>query len=217
MGRVILDRVVRELSAGGIRTETAFPATEITRIVTAVAAVSIDEVNRQKHTVTILVEIFAPQNGGGYACQDKAVDACDILEGMGAVCRQGSCSFVNKGNVFRVPVWAVFQEENVLEFEIVTGPLRLNYACGFSAEQVRGTSTESMQELPWEFTVEEFFPWGTLDTLEADEPFELYLRSDGGTEQFDDCKWTQRKRMTEERGIRQIRTGTATKRWLTGN
>ena len=222
MGQMILDEVTQLLLAGGIRAESAFPSERITRITEPVAAVSLEKADLSARTVTVLAEILGPQENGGYLCQKKALQACAILEEAGATCTVGGCDFLNKGNVFRVPVKATFRGmarstelEEVPGFTIVTGPLTLTYACGFSAEQAVKSSTTSLQNAPWEFVVEEFFPWGVQDTLEADEPFMLDIRSLGNVERYEDCSWTERKRIVEERGIRQIRKGKAEGRILT--
>ena len=221
MGTMILDKVVQLLSDGGIRAEVAYPAERITRITEPVAAVSLEKADHKSHTVTVLVEILGPKESGGYICQKKALEACAILEEAGAVCCQEGCDFLSKGNVFRVPVKAVFRGtartdelEAMPEYEIITGTLTLDYACGFSSEQKKG-STGTLESASWEFTVEEFFPWGVQDSLEVSTPFTLELRNQGNAERYLNCEWTSRKRVAEELGIRQIRTGKAKSRILT--
>lgn len=213
MGQLILEKVVKLLSNGGIRTENAYPAERITRITSPVAAVSLGEVDQEKDAVTVLVEIFGPKASGGYACQQKALEAGEILAGAGAVCRQGGCDFISKGNVFRVQVEAHFNGKK--QMTITTGELTLPYACSFSSEQVLDETVTSLYNAPWEFTVEEFFPWGVWNSLEAQEPFTLDLHVSGNIERFEKCVWTERKRITEQLGIRQIRKGKATGRTLT--
>lgn len=224
MGKMILDRVVQLLSDSGIRAETAYPAERISRITEPVAAVSLKEADQKAHTVTVLVEILGPKEGGGYVCQKKALEVCAVLEKAGGVCCQESCDFISRGNVFRVPIRVTFRGtarsddmEKMPEFKIVTGTLTLDHACGFSAEQVLDPTVTLLQDAPWKFTVEEFFPWGILDTLETETPFTLELQSLGNVERFTGCAWTSRKRIAEELGIRQIRTGEAKKRFITSN
>lgn len=221
MGTMILDKVMQLLNAGGIRAEAAYPGERITRVTEPVAAVSLEKADHKSHTVTALVEILGPKESGGYLCQKKALEACAILEEAGAVCCQEGCDFLSKGNVFRVPVKATFrgtaradEMEEMPKYQIVTGALTLDYACGFSSQQKKG-STGTLEEAPWEFTVEEFFPWGVHDTLGVEEPFTLELRDQGHMERYATCEWTSRKRVTEELGIRQTRTGKAKSRALT--
>ena len=219
MGRMIIDTVVEQLTAGGVRADAAYPAQRITRIEEPVAAVSLESADFDKHTATVLVEILSPQEKGGYLCQKRALAASAILEESGAVCTQGSCTFVPNGHIFRVPIRAVFSGiaransvETGPEYTISTGPLVLTYACSFSAQQELTAQTSNLQAMPWEFTVEEFFPWGVEDSLAAEEPFELDLSCMGNVERYSECKWISRKRIAEKKGIRQFRTGKAAQR-----
>ena len=219
MGLMIVDRVILLLSSEGIPADVSFPPERITRITETVAAVSLEKAELADRTATVLVEILTPKDRGGFACQKKALEACAILESAGAQCSQGSCEFYSKANVFRVSVKAKFrgiaratQMEEMPEYVITTGPLTLRYACGFFAEQKRQSANELLHTAPWEFTVEEFFPWGITDTLLPDEPFDMDVKCNGIVERYENCKWTYRKLSAEELGIRQIRKGTATSR-----
>lgn len=222
MGQLILDKVIGLLKNGGIRAEAAFPAESIHRITEPVAAVSLEKVNLGTHTTEVLVEILAPKESGGYACQKKALEACAILESAGAVCCQDGCSFVGKANIFRVPVKAVFRGtaryndlEELPEYTVAAGAMTLPYVCGFSAQQEVSSTTTPLQDAPWEVTVEEFFPWGIQVTLEPEEPFELKLQCMGKIDHYESCRWISGKRIAEELGIRQIRKAKATGRSIT--
>ncbi|MBE6957751.1 MAG: hypothetical protein E7447_01180 [Ruminococcaceae bacterium] len=222
MGQMIVDKVVQLLGSGGIRTQPAYPAGKITRVTGPVAAVSLESLDTEKQLTTVLVEILGPREGGGYACQKKALEACALLEVGGGVCSQGKCSFVRQSDLFRVPVKAVFHGvaranawEEPVRPVLVAGGLTLDRLEEFSAQQnVSGTDT-SIYNAPWTFTVEEFFPWGVWNTLEPDEPFTMDLRYDGNIERFERCVWTHRERIKETGGIRQIRKGKAEGRSLT--
>jgi len=72
-----------------------------------------------------------------------------------------------------------------------------------------------LQDAPWEFEIEEFFPWGVQVTLEPEEPFQMDVRSGGKIERYETCKWTERRRISEKTGIRQFRKGKAQSRTLT--
>lgn len=222
MGKLIIDEVVQLLNNGGIRADAAYPTESIRRVVDPVAAVSLAQADLQGRTAEVLVEILGPKESGGYLCQKTALEACAILEEAGAICCQDKCEFVSRSNLFRVPIKAVFRGtaryndwEKVPQYKVVTGPLTLNYACGFSSKQVLNSTVTSLLDAPWEVTVEEFFPWGVEDSLEADEPFVMDLRCEGIIERFEKCVWTERKRVAEELGIRQTRKAKATGRILT--
>jgi hypothetical protein len=221
MGQLILDEVIGLLRDGGIRADAAFPPESIQRITSPVAAVSLEKVDLGKRSTEVRVEILAPKESGGYACQKKALEVCVILEAAGATCCQENCEFLNKANVFRVPVKAVFRgasrpnnHEAMPKYTVTAGDMTLQYVCGFSAQQ-KVTATSNWQNAPWEVTVEEFFPWGVLPTLEPEEPFQLKLRCMGKTEHYENCRWSGNKRIAEELGIRQIRTASATGRSIT--
>lgn len=222
MGQLIIDHVIALLSDGGIRAGSSYPAANIQRVTEPVAAVSLAKADLKANTVQVLVEILSPKEGGGYECQKEALKACLLLEAAGAICCQDGCAYMPKANLFRVPVKAVFKGtvtsagmEALPEYTVVTGGITLPYVCGFSAKQVRSGSGTSLQNAPWEITVEEFIPWGVEDSLEADEPFQMDLRCMGNIERFESCSWNERKRTAEELGIRQIRTAKATGRILT--
>ncbi len=221
MGQMILDDVVGILSNGGIRAEAAWPAQRITRITEQVAAVSLEEVDRKGHSATVLVEILGPKDDGGYACQQKALIACGLLESAGAVCTQGGCKFVSNSNVFRVPVKAVFRgtanayfTDPLPGYTVVVGGVELGNVCGFSAGQKLSDGKTVLEDEIWTFTVEEFFSWGAQSTLGVATPFVVQLRSESGTEVFENCRWNSCKRIAEELGIRQIREGAASSRYF---
>ena len=207
MGQISIAKVVQLLNAGGVRAEAAYPAEMINRVIVPVAAVSLAQACPGKGSYTMLVEILAPKESGGLACQQKALETCTILENAGAVCTQGSCSFLSKGNLFRVKVEAEFS--TVEKYTIVVGGRTLPYACGFSAQQKASTATGDLDGVMWEFTLEELFPWGVQDTLGAEEPFQLDIRCAGNIERYEGCVWLERKREAEQNGIRQIRKGKA--------
>lgn len=207
MGQITIAQVVQLLNNGGVRAEAAFPAEQITRIAEPVAAVSVMQAYPGKGSYTMLVEIIAPKESGGLACQQKALTACTILENAGAVCKQGSCDFRSKGNLFRVKVEAAFS--TAATFSVKLGGRTLPYACSFSAEQKASSSQGDLEGVEWEITLEELFPWGVQDTLVADEPFQLDVSSMGKIDRYEDCTWRERKRVADEKGIRQIRKGKA--------
>lgn len=222
MGQMIVDKVVALLASHNIRTEVACPPGRTDRVTGPVAAVSVEQVDGDAHTTTVLIEVLAPRASGGYACQKKALEVCTLLEADGAVCRQGKCSFVRHSDLFRVPVTAVFQGiartngmDTLARPVLTAGGMELTHLQHFSAQQEVIGSNATIYDSAWEFTVEEFFPWGVFNTLEPDEPFTMDLRHGGYIERFERCKWKTRQRITEPEGIRQIRTGKAEGRILT--
>ena len=112
MGQSVIEYVVQLLNDGGIRAAAALPPGNLLRVTEPVAAVSLAGANTEKSSVTVLVEIVGPERLGGGVCQLKALDVCRILAAVGGSCQQGSCAFLNKGNLFCVPVTAVCYGEN---------------------------------------------------------------------------------------------------------
>lgn len=221
MGGLILDNVINLLNHGGIRAEAAYPSERITRITEPVAAVSLEKADQKSQKVTVRVDILGPKESGGYLCQKKALEACAILEEGGAVCCQEGCNFLNKGNVFCVTILAEFRGtarvntlEEVPHFEVYIGTTRLRYACGFTAEQIPDSTGELQEQAFWKITLEEFFPWGILEALQGNTRFTLELRHESNLEMYKNCKWTGKKRIAEEAGLRQIRTGIAEEQLL---
>ena len=221
MGGLILDNVINLLSRSGIRAEAAYPAERITRVTEPVAAVSLSKADQKSQKVTVQVDVLGPKESGGYICQKKALEVCAILEECGAVCCQEGCDFLSKGNVFCVTVLAEFHgiaRVNALEeaphFEVYIGTTRLRYACGFTAEQIPDSTGELQEQAFWKITLEEFFPWGILEALQGNSLFTLELRHEDNLEMYKNCKWTGKKRIAEEAGLRQIRTGIAEEQLL---
>ena len=218
MERSVIEYVVQLLNDGGIRAAAALPPGNLIRVTEPVAAVSLAGADTEKSSVTVLVEIVGPERLGGSACQLKALSACGILAAAGMNCQQGSCSFLNKGNLFCVPVTAVCYGENssdgwapARKLSVQLGQVALENVVGFSAEQVV-EGEHSLAEVHWEFAVEEFFPWGTAESSDPPENFVLTVSIGGKTEQYQGCEITWRQRIAEETGIRQSRGGTATGR-----
>ena len=215
MGQVSIPVLVEMLKSKGIRTEKAFPPEQISRVTEPVAAISLEETDSEKHTTTVLVEIFGPADQGGAVCQDKGAVVCAALESVGGVCKQGRCEFLAKANLFRVPVKAVFQEDK--QFTVAIGTSTLRYLTALSMEQTKSSSAESLDGSAWIFTLEEFFPWGKESTLGLTEPFELNVYYAGYVERYESCRLTERKRIPEALGMRQIRKGKASNRILTAD
>lgn len=221
MGQSVIEYVVQLLHDGGIRAAAALPPGNLLRVTEPVAAVSLAGADTEKSSVTVLVEIVGPERLGGGVCQLKALDVCRILAAAGGSCQQGNCSFLNKGNLFCVPVTAVCYGENssdgwvpAQKLTVQLGQVALGNVVSFSAEQM-SDEEHSLDRVHWEFAVEEFFPWGTEESSDPTESFVLTVSIGGKSEQYQGCEITWRQRIAEETGIRQSRGGTATKR-ITG-
>ena len=213
MGQISIAMLVEMLKGNGIRAENAYPAERISRITEPVAALSLEEADGEKQTVTVLVEVLGPKEGGAAVCQQKGLEVCALMERNGAVCKQGRCDFLAKANVFRVPVKAVFQEGR--QFDVRMGSTTLRYLRSISMEQEKVASADTLDSAPWVFTLEEFFPWGMESTLSVTEPFDLDLLYADRVERYEDCTLTEKRRIPEASGMRQILKGKARGRVFT--
>ena len=220
MGTLILDMVVDLLNEGGVRAEAAQPAGNMTAVQLAVAAVSLEEVDQESGSVTVLVEIVGPSKIGARRCQQRALDAFEILCNAGGICRQGKCTFLSKADMFCIPVTAVFYGTATSEgwqpsahFEVMISGTSLPHVREFSAAQEIGAEVTSLAEMGWTFSLEEFFPAGTEEAVDDPaEPFEVTLSDGSRCESYIGCNFMSRERTLEENGIRQVRRGTAQQR-----
>lgn len=219
MGKLILDMVVDLLNEGGVRAEAAQPAGNMTAVQTVVAAVSLECVDQTAGSVTVLVEMVGPAGDGARRCQQRALDAFDILRKAGGVCRQEKCTFLSKADVFCTPVTAVFYGTASSEdwqpcpgYTVTAGGVTLPQVTGFSAGQQAGEEETSLADAGWEFSLEEFFPAGTQEPADPTEPFEMTVSNGSATENYTGCVLTARERVAEKNGIRQVRRGTAEQR-----
>lgn len=220
MGTLILDMVVDLLKEGGVRAEPAQPEGNMTAVQLAVAAVSLEEVDQESGSVTVLVEIVGPSKIGARKCQQKALEAFDILRAAGGICRQGKCTFVSKADMFCIPVTAVFYGRATAEdwqprpsCEVAISGEALPWVSQFSAKQEMGEGGISLADMGWTFSLEEFFPHGVeISEEDPEEPFEVTLSDGSRWESYTGCNIMSRERTLEEKGIRQVRRGTAAQR-----
>ncbi len=214
MGKTILRTVVDLLVAGDVLAAPAQPDEKMLTIQTPVAAVSIEKMDTVEGSVTMLIEVVGPMDGGAEFCQECALKVCSILSANGAECVQRDCTFNGRSALFCVPISARFYGTADADswtprpaYTATLGETALAYMTGFSAEQVIAGEGE-----PWTFTLEEFLPMGAQETEAPKEMFSLQLSSPAQTEYFHGCLMTERKRILSPGGIRQIRKGTALSR-----
>lgn len=215
MGKSILRTVVDLLNEGGVPAAPAQPEKNMLNIQTAVAAVSIEKVDTAEGSVRVLVEVVGPMHGGAESCQKRALTVCNILSASNAQCMQGKCSFEGRSALFCVPVTALFYGTATADdwtprpsCTATLAGVPLAYMTAFSAEQVKGEENASLSAAPWTFTLEEFFPIGTQELPDVQEPFVLEI----GQQVFSGCTWTARERVYTPSGIRQVRKGIAAER-----
>lgn len=230
MGKSILNRVIDLLTEGGVSAAPAQPNQQMLIIQAPVAAVSMEKVDME--SATVLVQVVAPMQNGAERCQKYALTVHQLLREAGAECVQGKCTFESRPALFCVPVTAKFYGTATADDWIPAPPappapvlnvtlagVALAYATSFSAQQEKveveekgedGQVTTKLVTLPWEFTLEEFFPTGTQEPEVPQEPFTLRA----GREVLSGCVLMEQLRVQTTQGIRQVRKGTAAERVL---
>lgn len=221
MGQSILNIVVQLLNDNGLPAEPAQPAATMTTVHRPVAAVSLERADRASKSVTVLVEIVTPVFYGALRCQNRALDACEILTKNGAVCCQGECTFDNRLGMFITPVKAVFSGITLSDNWIAVTPNTVSingqdlpYCVSFTAEKEVDEIRPTLAEVDWTLSLEEFFPAGVTEPEELEEPFIISVTSQGKRETYPSCTLTQIRRIATPEGIRQLRTATTSERAL---
>lgn len=225
MGFSVLELVLRRLREEGFTADVAYPGQKYPAITDTVAAVHIEQVDRSSLTVTVEVSILCPAAMGGTACEVEALRATEVLRWSGAVCVQHGCTYDGISQVYVVSVHATFTgitaEDSFTAgpgFAVRIGGVQQSYALSFTSEQIRQLRAEyAMGEAApvgiglgsrgWSFTLEELIPSGSLPAAEPQEPFEVVLTTDAGTETFLHCRFTSCRQQYTREGLRRIRTG----------
>ena len=223
MGQTIVAKVIELLQAGEIRADEAYPGGRVPALTGPVAAVRLGKVDRAVRTTAVQVIIMSPSEQGGSVCDATALRAIQILEDNGAVCQKGLCQFDNAADVFYSEVTAEFLGvalENSWSpgpgFAVTIGAQPLPWATGFFIQRQTDDEVTAIKDAKWIFTVEELLGPGSIDPPEPAEPFALYVTRPLGDEVFSGCAFTSVRREDTLRGIRQIRTGVAKSRVISG-
>lgn len=227
MGYSILALVLRRLREAGFSADVAYPGQKFPRITEPVAAVHIEKVDRSNQLVTLEVNVVAPADMGGTACEVQALQVTEVLRWMGAVCIQNACQYDGIAQVYVVPVLATFTAVTDAD-KCVVGPgfqvylneklmsfvtaFREQRTCGAQAEYAIGQSEPmgiSEGDRLWEIRLEEQIPAGSEEVEEGTELFELKLVTADKTEKYHSCRWTNTSREFTREGLRRIREGFA--------
>lgn len=223
MGQTIVENVIEYLQAAQIRADEAYPGGRIPALTGPVAAVRLGRIDRAVRSTAVLVTIMSPADQGGSACETIALRATQALEDQGAVCQKEVCKFDDMADLFYIEITAAFfgvATEDYWEagpgFSIKIGLQPLPCAVGFSIDLEKEKDASSISTAKWSFTLEELLGVYDVDPPLQAEPFTLSVKRPLTDEEFTDCTWTSVRREETIRGIRQIRTGTAGKRKVSG-
>lgn len=94
--------------------------------------------------------------------------------------------------------------EEYPSLQVTVGGMLREHATKFTAWQA--------EEGAWNYQLEEFYPAGTAEQNLGIGPFDAELTHAGVSERYCDCTITQRRRVSEAGGLRQIWEGTAERR-----
>lgn len=212
MGQNIVERTVSRLRAGGFRAAAACPGEKIPALTDLAVAVALHEVDLGEKMAVLDVSVLAPSSLGAQACQKAALAVGQLLQVDGASCTQDACEFDGLANLFCVRILARYAGTAYADdwtvragFYVTLGDQTLQSLTSFTARRVYSGSG-------WEVQLEEFFRPEDTEPEEVEGPFTLRMYRPFQTEVFTECSWTERHRVTEPTGTRQIRKGTATTR-----
>ena len=205
---MILDNAVQALNDAGILAKRACPGGKTIMPSGPVAAVSLQQAALRGQTMTVQAVILSPMESGQALCEETAMAAGEVLTALGGNCEVGACGFDGRAGLFQETVTAKFltaipkvKLENTL----------LQYVEAFTCWRTVDEDLEitDLDDAPWQFRLEEFFPLDALEEEEPEEPFTLTHISESGTETYYECKWTYQRRAWGATGTRQIRLGSA--------
>lgn len=223
----ILNQVVGLLVDNGFRAERAYPAGYMPAITDVVAAVQLEKLSQSAGTVTVLVNVLAPDALGAEACEDAAIVICQLLRENGAVCTIGTSEFDQNMELFCIPVSAVFTGQETKEgwtaseepeFWVTVEGVRRRYVVSFELWRER-SETEATEETEatvtpvgdagWSFRLEEkLAPGEAVETL-PEEPFVIRVCNGGKIERCLSCILTSQRRELTKDGQLQILEGTS--------
>lgn len=215
----IVNQVIDNLQAAGIRADEAYPGGKIPALAGPVAAVRLGKVDRSQRVTAVQVVILCPSQSGGSRCEAIALQAVDALEDMGGNCVKELCKFDEMADVFYVEITAEFFGSARADgwsagpgYGVSMGTQTLEHVVSFVASRKTDDEVTDISQAQWEFTVEELLPPGYSETGDPQEPFSLTVTRGSKTETFRNCKLTAVKRQNTIRGTGVTRSGMASSR-----
>ena len=219
----IVGNVIGALSAASIRSDEAYPGRRIPALTGPVAAVRLGKMDRSVRTTAVEVVVMSPSASGGSLCENTALRAIEVLQGMGGTCVKDVCKFDEMADVFYIRVEAEFfgtAMENKWSagpgYAITIGQQPMEHVTSFSAQRTASGEETALSDAPWTFTMEELLIPGTSEPPDPEEPFTLTVSRSNTDEQFTGCRFTSQQRQDTIRGVTQTRKGTAQRRNVMG-
>ena len=206
MGFLIIDQVVAALKDFGVKTQRAYPETQIPALTEVVAAVQLAKADFDERSMTVEVKLIGPQYLGAAICEELALDVAEMLRDMDLSCVVQPVEFDGRTAHFSVSclVTKYPPKREYLESPFMIGAVNQNWVVQFTAQQETDETHTALKDAPWKVRLEQFFPNGFGEDVDpSGEVFSLT----NGEEIYLNCKWTSCKRITELDGTRQIREG----------
>ena len=222
MGTIVAN-VIDALTAASIRADEAYPGRRIPALTGPVAAVRLGKIDRSVRTTTVEIVIMSPARGGGSLCEDTALQAVEVLQGMDGTCTKEVCKFDEMADVFYIDIRAEFFGTAMKGkwspgpgYAVTIGQQPMNHVVSFSAHRETDEEVTGLAAAKWSFTLEELLPPGSPEPADPEEPFAMSVVRALGDELFTGCTFTSHTREDTIRGVTQIRRGTAERRTVLG-
>lgn len=206
MSKEMLEKVVLALENAGIPTQRAMPAGKMGLVSSHAAAVQIQQMDVRSRVLTAQIHIFSSAKLGAPACEDKAMEAAEVLQNLGGKCHIGKCIFDGKNGLFHIRIQGEFAQ---FVPKITIDETALSHVVAFTSWRTVDEVVTDWQNAPWNFRLEEYFPTDEEEEPMPEESFTLTHTCANGTESYLVATWTYQKRVWDATGVRQIRLGTA--------
>lgn len=206
MGKLMLNNVVQTLRSAGMAVERGYPGQKLASITKPVCAVNLLSADLRNQTATARVTVISPADLGAAACENAALNVAEVLAETGGKCDVLACALNGRTGLFEAEVTAKFLTNSP---KLLLNSVELNHAVAFTYWRTVDDEITDLEEAPWGFRLEEFFPTGSDEDEDPDSPFTLGHITYTGFYTFSNCCWTYVRRIWGADGIRQIRLGTA--------
>ncbi len=196
MGNQRITAVIDMLRDAGIRADRGFPGAGMPDPDVPVVAVTLHE--QTENVLRLAVTVYCTAEMGGAICEELAMDIGTRLQQMDASCTVGRCSFDSKAGLLTLPIIAVWEtsETPLPTFRVQIGNQILTYLTSVSARHDQDYSLTDAgatvtEDHGWFITVTEKLPVSSVPEEETDLSFTLHILTQGGTESFPGCLWSQ--------------------------
>ncbi len=180
------------LRAAGIRADRGYPGKGMPYPDTPVVAV-----NLQKQTareVTLAVRIYCSAEYSGTVCEDLAMQIVPLLEGIGAACSVGDCSFHSRSGLFYMQILALWNDRTQ-GFTVAVDGVTLPYVTQVCAKRdgilSSAEAEASDSDTGWAVTVTELLPVQSSPQADSAATFSLTVTRPGGTVCYNLCSWEE--------------------------